>query len=137
EFEALHGRPATDPEVEEATGVSVERIARMGWSLVDAPLSLALPVWRDGETSLADTIPDPEHVEPGEQLDIAWLTAQLRELVAELTPLEADILRKRVGMDGERQWTLKEIGAGYSLSRERIRQLQEQALAKLRGEFSR
>ncbi|MFY0533524.1 sigma factor-like helix-turn-helix DNA-binding protein [Nannocystis pusilla] len=58
-------------------------------------------------------------------------------MFAQLTPLEADILRKRVGLDGETEMTLKDIGAGYSLSRERIRQLQEGALAKLRAEFSR
>ena len=54
-----------------------------------------------------------------------------------LSPMEADILRKRMGLDDEQELTLKEIGDRYSLSRERIRQLQEQALAKLRGEFKR
>ncbi len=52
-----------------------------------------------------------------------------------LTPLEVDILRRRVGLAGEEEMTLKEIGARHSLSRERIRQLQEQALEKLRGAF--
>jgi RNA polymerase primary sigma factor len=54
-----------------------------------------------------------------------------------LSPMEADILRKRMGLDDEQELTLKEIGERYSLSRERIRQLQEQALGKLRGEFRR
>jgi len=51
--------------------------------------------------------------------------------------MEADILRKRMGMGDEQELTLKEIGERYSLSRERIRQLQEQALGKLRDEFKR
>jgi RNA polymerase primary sigma factor len=54
-----------------------------------------------------------------------------------LSPMEADILRKRMGMGDEQELTLKEIGERYSLSRERIRQLQEQALGKLRDEFKR
>ena len=137
EFATRHGREPTDREVEAASGVSVERIGRMGWSLVEAPVSLARPVWRDGETCLADIVPDPDSVEPAEALDADVLTSQLHELFAELSPLEADILKKRVGMNGDRPWTLKEIGAGHSLSRERIRQLQEQALDKLRGGFTR
>jgi RNA polymerase primary sigma factor len=62
----------------------------------------------------------------------------LREVfIATLSPMEADILRKRMGLGDEQELTLKEIGERYSLSRERIRQLQEQALVKLRDEFKR
>ncbi|WAS96060.1 sigma-70 family RNA polymerase sigma factor [Nannocystis punicea] len=137
EFEAREGREPTDQELSAVSGVSVERIARMGWSLIEAPLSLALPASRDGEASLVDTVSDPDYVAPSDVLDRELLHSQLQEVFAQLSPLEADILRKRVGLDGEEEMTLKEIGAGYSLSRERIRQLQEGALAKLRAEFSR
>ncbi|MDC0720828.1 sigma-70 family RNA polymerase sigma factor [Nannocystis bainbridge] len=137
EFEAREGREPTDKELSVVSGVSVERIARMGWSLIETPLSLALPASRDGEASLVDTVADPDHVAPSEVLDRDLMHSQLQEVFAQLSPLEADILRKRVGLDGEDEMTLKEIGAGYSLSRERIRQLQEGALAKLRAEFSR
>ncbi|MBZ5710959.1 sigma-70 family RNA polymerase sigma factor [Nannocystis pusilla] len=137
EFEAREGREPTDQELSVASGVSVERIARMGWSLIESPLSLALPASRDGEASLVDTVADPDYVAPSDVLDRELLHEQLQEVFAQLSPLEADILRKRVGLDGEEEMTLKEIGAGYSLSRERIRQLQEGALAKLRAEFSR
>ncbi|MFY0541377.1 sigma factor-like helix-turn-helix DNA-binding protein [Nannocystis pusilla] len=58
-------------------------------------------------------------------------------MFGQLSPIEADILRKRMGIGEEPELTLKEIGERYSLSRERIRQLQEQALTKLRGEFRR
>jgi RNA polymerase primary sigma factor len=50
-----------------------------------------------------------------------------------LAPMEQDILRQRFGLDGDEPRTLTEIGQQYSLSRERIRQLQVQALARLRG----
>ena len=70
-------------------------------------------------------------------IDAALLLSQLQEVFAQLSPIEADILRKRMGIGEEPELTLKEIGERYSLSRERIRQLQEQALTKLRGEFRR
>ena len=74
----------------------------------------------------------PEHLDEAQEL-----MGQLREIFETLSPMEADILRKRMGLDDNQEMTLKEIGARYSLSRERIRQVQEQALAKLRGEFKR
>jgi len=54
-----------------------------------------------------------------------------------LRPIEADILRKRFGLGEANEQTLKQIGEQYSLSRERIRQLQEQALGKIRRELKR
>ena len=108
-----------------------------GVALIDQPLSLSLPATRDGESSLADTLVDVSHVAPHELMHSAVLQDALMEVFQKLSPMEADILRKRVGLDGEPELTLKEIGATYSLSRERIRQLQEQALRKLRTEFSR
>ncbi|MDC0723644.1 sigma-70 family RNA polymerase sigma factor [Nannocystis bainbridge] len=137
DFELSERREPTDEELAEISGVSRERIARMGWSLMETPLSLASPASRDSEGTLADTVADPDHVAPSDLMDRDLLQSQLAEVFAQLTPLEADILRKRVGLDGESEMTLKDIGAGYSLSRERIRQLQEGALAKLRAEFSR
>ncbi|WAS90685.1 sigma-70 family RNA polymerase sigma factor [Nannocystis punicea] len=137
DFELAEGREPTDEELAEVSGVSRERISRMGWSLMETPLSLASPAARDSEGTLADTVADPDYVPPSDLLDRDHLQSQLAEVFAQLSPLEADILRKRVGLDGETEMTLKDIGAGYSLSRERIRQLQEGALAKLRAEFSR
>jgi len=58
-------------------------------------------------------------------------------VICQLRPIEADILRKRFGLDDDSELTLKEIGEQYSLSRERIRQLQEQALGKIRRELKR
>jgi RNA polymerase primary sigma factor len=56
-------------------------------------------------------------------------------LFARLSPFEADILRRRVGLDASPEMTLKEMGQHHGPSRERIRQLQEHALCKLRDEF--
>ncbi|MFZ6186284.1 RNA polymerase sigma factor RpoD/SigA, partial [Nannocystis pusilla] len=84
------------------------------WSLIDQPLSLSLPATRDGESSLADTLVDASQATPYELMDSALLQDALLEVFDKLSPMEADILRKRVGMDGEPELTLKEIGANYS-----------------------
>jgi RNA polymerase primary sigma factor len=137
EFEAIHGRRPTDAEVATLTGVSTERIQRMRWSLVESPVSLDQPVADDTGLTLLDAIEDTSEAPASEQIDHALLMDRLREVFDSLPTIEADILRKRMGLGDEEEMTLKEIGERYSLSRERIRQLQEQALGKLRNEFKR
>ena len=84
-----------------------------------------------------------EDVSPTQDLEWEALTTEVRELLRELRPIEADILRQRFGLEPEsgtgegQELTLKEIGDKYNLSRERIRQLQEQALAKMRRALAR
>ncbi|HEU4536097.1 MAG TPA: sigma factor-like helix-turn-helix DNA-binding protein, partial [Polyangiaceae bacterium] len=60
---------------------------------------------------------------------------EIRRLLTTLTPIESRIIRWRFGLDDEDELTLKEIGDKYNLSRERIRQLQEQALGKMRKQM--
>src|SRR4029078_11545127 len=81
--------------------------------------------------------PDREEVSPTGELEWEALNAEVRDLLCELRPIEADILRQRFGLGTEHELTLKEIGDKYNLSRERIRQLQEQALAKMRRALAR
>ena len=73
--------------------------------------------------------------EQGEVVVADFLFHEVRRLLDTLTPMEARILRWRFGLDDEDELTLKEIGDKYNLSRERIRQLQEQALAKIRRQI--
>ena len=136
QFEARHGRPPTDTELSETCDVSPERLARMSVSLIEAPVSLDK---RLGATDLTllDAMEDTSTPPAPEAIDHHLMMENLHELFDTLLPLEADILRKRMGMDDGVEMTLKEIGKYYGLSRERIHQLQEQALAKLRAEFAR
>ncbi|MBK8263599.1 MAG: sigma-70 family RNA polymerase sigma factor [Nannocystis sp.] len=134
-FETEHGRRPTEAELAKLTGVSVERISRMRWSLVENPLSLDQPVSEDRDATLLDNLEDGSLIETPDLMENHLLHETLREVFAALPPMEADILRKRMGLDDEQELTLKEIGERYSLSRERIRQLQEQALGKLRSAF--
>jgi RNA polymerase primary sigma factor len=134
-FEAEHGRPASEAELAETSGVSPERLARMRVSLLAAPLGLDDSI--TGDLTLQDVLADTSAPPTPEAMDHALLLANLHELFAGLPPLEAEILRKRVGLGGSAEMTLHEIGRHFGLSRERIRQLQEQALARLRAEFGR
>ncbi len=138
DFETTHGRRPDDQEISTATGVSIERLQRMAYSLVENPVSLDQPLSDDSGLTLLDAVEDTHTAEPSELLDNDLMVTQLREvLLATLSPMECDIVKKRMGLDDEQELTLKEIGERYSLSRERIRQLQEQALVKLRDEFKR
>jgi RNA polymerase primary sigma factor len=60
------------------------------------------------------------------------VSKQVNDIMKHLKPIEADVLRKRFGLTGDQEQTLKQIGEAYKLSRERIRQIQEQALGKIR-----
>ncbi len=137
EFEALHGREPADPELAEATGLSLERIHRMRWSLVDGPVSLDAPVNHLPGRTLQDLLADADAAPASDLLDTELLHRRLREAFAALPPVEAAVLRERMGMDDQPEQTLREIGERHALSRERIRQIQEQGLARLRREFRR
>ena len=137
EFETQHGREPLDAELAEASGVSVERIQRMRWSLVDNPVSLDQPIGHEPGLTLLDALEDTSVAPPPEQMHDEAVRSQLQEAFDALPPMEAEILRKRLGLGDGPEQTLKEIGECYALSRERIRQIQEQALGRLRREFRR
>lgn len=137
EFEKLHGRPPTDDELVALTGVSADRLARLRRTWVEAPVSLDEPLAGHEGLTLVDAIEDRETPEPGLELDAERLRAGLEEVRSLLGPMEAEILRLRIGDDEAPGQTLNEIGERYALSRERIRQLQEKALVKLRSGMRR
>ena len=107
--------------------------------LLDQSFSLDRPVSDEDGRRFIDFIQDPsaEHVSPVDTLANDAMTQEVRDLLGALKPIEADILRQRFGLDDDHELTLKEIGEKYNLSRERIRQLQEQALEKMRRALAR
>lgn len=129
----------TNADLAAAAGVPLEKIEQLERSLLrEGPsLDAPLPGGEGEQRTRGDLLEDPHTVDPTEVLDGEVLEGAVGEVLDELRPMEADILRRRFGLDGRAPMTLKEIGAEYSLSRERIRQLQEQALQKVRGEFQR
>ncbi len=133
------GRQPTTEELAEATNMPVDKVEKMRSWLLEQSVSIDKPVGDDEGRVLGEVLEDPdrEAVSPTEDLEWEALTTEVRELLCELRPIEADILRQRFGLGTEQELTLKEIGDKYNLSRERIRQLQEQALQKMRRALAR
>ena len=133
------GRQPTSEELAKATQMPIDKIEKMRTWLMEQSISIDKPVGDDEGRVLGEVLEDPNREEISPTQDLEWeaLTAEVRSMLSELRPIEADILRQRFGLGTEQELTLKEIGDKYNLSRERIRQLQEQALAKMRRALAR
>jgi RNA polymerase sigma factor (sigma-70 family) len=128
----LERTPSTD-EIAAATGIEPEKLEKMKTFLSETPVSLDRPISDDDGRRLIDVLVDPnEGPAIPEQMASSETQAEMLKFLSGLKPIEADILRKRFGLVNDRERTLKEIGDEYRLSRERVRQLQEQALGKMR-----
>ncbi len=133
------GRQPTTEEIAEATNMPADKVEKMRTWLLEVSVSIDKPVGDDEGRVLGEILEDPdrEPASPTQELEWAALTTEVREVLRELRPIEADILCQRFGLGTEQELTLKEIGDKYNLSRERIRQLQEQALEKMRRALGR
>jgi len=133
ELQSKLERPATMEEIASATGIETEKLEKMKTFLAETPVSLDKPISDEDGRRLIDVLVDPnEAPSPPEQMVSSETQREMLKLLGGLKPIEADILRKRFGLINDRERTLKEIGDEYHLSRERVRQLQEQALGKMR-----
>ena len=121
------GRDATDDELAEALGMSVERIRQARRASREA-VSLDLPVGEEGDTLVEDRDAPALEDTVSENL----LREQLREALGLLEDRESTVLRLRYGLDGGRPQTLEEVGKVFGVTRERIRQIEAKALRKLR-----
>jgi RNA polymerase primary sigma factor len=139
ELTAKLGRTPTSEELATATQMPVDKIEKMRSWVLDQSISIDRPVGDEDGRVLGEVLEDPdrEEISPTEDLEMEALTTEIRDLLRSLKPIEADILRQRFGLDDDQELTLKEIGEKYNLSRERIRQLQEQALHKMRRALQR
>ena len=134
---AQHGVEPSISQLEADTGVPAAKIEKVIHIELGPVMSLDAPSSRNDERAVVDMLEDEESPEPGWQLELDQLHTGLEDALANLRPMEADILRRRYGLQGVKQETLREIGERYALSRERIRQLQERAVGHMRDEFSR
>jgi RNA polymerase primary sigma factor len=139
ELTAKLGRQPTTEELAEATQMPADKVEKMRSWILDQAISIDRPVGDEDGRNLAEMLEDPERDDnsPTDELATEAMTQEVRTLLDELKPIEADILRRRFGLDDDQELTLKEIGEKYNLSRERIRQLQEQALSKMRRALQR
>lgn len=128
------GRVPTIEEMATATDIEIEKLNEMNHFIIGASTSLDRPVHDEDNRTLGDTLADPDtDDEPAEySMNLSTLVEQLPELLSNLSPIEADVLRQRFGIGDDEEKTFREIGEQYQLSRERIRQIQKIALDKLR-----
>ena len=132
ELQQTLGRTPNAHELAAELGLTprqVQRLQNMGQQAV----SLDQPI-REGESdgsSLADLIEDENSLAPSELAAQRLLRDDVAAVLADLKPREAEVLRLRYGLDGERVHTLKEVGVLMGVTRERVRQLEMRALRKL------
>ena len=125
------GREPTPEEVAEKLDVSVENVRR-ALKLSRTPVSLETPVGDEEDSRLEDFLEDDDAPSPGDQAINMDLAEHTQRVLATLTQREEKILRMRFGIGEKTDHTLEEVGRDFSLTRERIRQIEAKALSKLR-----
>jgi RNA polymerase primary sigma factor len=138
ELSSKLGRQPTSEEIAESAGIPAAKVEKMRTYLLDQSFSLDRTVSDEDGRKFIEFVTDPNPAPPpSDRLIDQAMSTEVRSLLTQLKPIEADILRQRFGLDNDEELTLKEIGEKYNLSRERIRQLQEQALGKMRRALQR
>jgi RNA polymerase primary sigma factor len=130
-LQEILGREPTDEELAEELQMSPVRVAQLRMAS-SRPASLDAPIGDDDSNTFAEVVEDERAEDPYAKLEEKTLTSMLGELITHLDPREQQILRYRFGLDGGTEKTLEEVGACFGVTRERIRQIQNLALAKLR-----
>lgn len=125
------GRSPSIEEIAELAGMTSERVNEV-LGIVPEPISLETPIGEEEETHLADLIEDHAAESPVEATSAAVLRDEIRRELDTLSERERDVLRLRYGLEDGYPRTLEEIGTILKLTRERIRQIEAKALAKLR-----
>jgi RNA polymerase primary sigma factor len=126
------GREPSIPEISEAVGIpesEVEHIKRSA----QTPVSLEKPVGDDEESEFGQFIADENAPSPEESAELSLRHEALQGVLNTLTYRERRVLELRYGLDGEQPRTLDEVGRTFNVTRERIRQIENQSLQKLAG----
>jgi len=125
------GREPNDDELGEELGISASRVSQMRTAAI-RPASLDAPIGDEDSNNFSEVVQDENAETPYEQLEEKTVTGMLQDMVKELDPREATILHYRFGLDGGPEKTLEEVGQKFGVTRERVRQIQNIALRKLR-----
>ena len=142
ELEARTGETPSMAELAKASGLSKARVTKLTKLCLDGHVSLDAPIGDDDGRGLLDRLEDESTPAAADLIERESLNLQLYDSLQHLPPIELDILQRRYGLglgnelDTIEPMTLRQLGERHSLSRERIRQLQERALGKLRRDFS-
>ncbi len=125
------GREATHAEIAEGMEITEEEVART-MAISQAHVSLDAPMTPGEDNRLLDYLADTEHATPEEETIEMALVESVQQALGGLKEREAKILRLYFGLDGAEPMTLEQIGAVLNITRERVRQIKEKALSRLR-----
>jgi RNA polymerase primary sigma factor len=125
------GREPTAEEIARRMDLPVDKVRNI-LRVVREPISLDTPIGEEQEDFLGDFIEDQKTVSAMEAMTNMDLSKRARAVLSTLTPREEKVLRMRLGIDEEGEHTLEEVGETFSVTRERIRQIETKALRKLR-----
>ena len=126
-----YGREPTDDELAEETGIPRKKLALLKRASLH-PTSLDAPIGDEDSSNYSEVIGDEHAVNPFEALSEKNMFGQLDELMDVLDERETKIISSRFGLEGKKPMTLEEVGHDFGVTRERIRQLQNIALDKMR-----
>ena len=125
------GREPTPEEIAEKMEIPLDKVRKV-LKIAREPISLETPIGEEEDSHLGDFIEDKKFVLPSEAAVNLNLAEQTRKVLATLTPREEKVLRMRFGIGEKADHTLEEVGQDFTVTRERIRQIEAKALRKLR-----
>jgi RNA polymerase primary sigma factor len=125
------GRRPTPDEIARELDMEVEKV-ELALKVSRRNVSLEKPVGDEGESELGDFIEDESSADPLEEASLELLRDDVEDVLQGLTAREQKVLELRYGLRGHRAYTLKEVGKIFGLTRERVRQIEKEALRKLR-----
>jgi RNA polymerase primary sigma factor len=125
------GKEPTTEEIAKKIELPLEKVIKV-LKIAKHPISLETPIGEEEESRLVDFIEDKKIASPGEATVNHNLKEQTKKILSTLTPRQEKIVRMRFGIEEKADHTLEEVGQDYNLTRERIRQIEEKALRKLR-----
>ena len=126
-----HGREPTPEEIAQKMEFPLEKVRKV-LKIAKEPISLETPIGEEEDSHLGDFIEDKNTLSPGDAVINFGLAEQTRKVLTSLTPREEKVLRMRFGIGEKADHTLEEVGRDFSVTRERIRQIEAKALRKLR-----
>ena len=125
------GHDPSAEEIAEKLNMPAERVREI-MRIAQDPVSLETPIGEEEDSHLGDFIPDDDAPAPADAASLMLLKEQLNDVLSTLTDREAKVLKLRFGLEDGRSRTLEEVGKEFDVTRERIRQIEEKALRKLR-----
>jgi RNA polymerase primary sigma factor len=126
------GREPTPEELAEKLGMPLEKVRKV-LKIAKEPLSLETPIGDEEDSHLGDFIEDKNAILPIDAVIQSNLRETTTRVLASVTPREERVLRMRFGIGMNKDYTLEEVGKQFSLTRERIRQIEAKAVRKLKN----